>query len=306
MSRRPANGSRPISRGFGPRYLHSCGQLRKGGPDGGVFLFITADHDDLPIPRVPLGFGAVQEARAVADMEELTARGGPRYAASTGGHFHNLLKVGYDKYIAIFVWTSQDMHALIVVAHPDPASLTHAIATQVAQGITGSEPRHSFEIADLAAEAFDPRFTQADVALHLRNAAPSPDVAAEHARIDRADALVLVYPVHWWSFPGLLKGWIDRVFTNGWAYDAGPDGKLLKKLQRLQVHLIASGGADMRTYARHGYFGAMKTQIDHGIFGYCGARVATSELLVASDAGFPASHLDAAHAIGKRIFPLPQ
>lgn len=61
--------------GFGPRYLHSCGQLHKGGPDGGVFLFITADHDDLPVPRFPLGFGAVQEAQAVADMEELTARG---------------------------------------------------------------------------------------------------------------------------------------------------------------------------------------------------------------------------------------
>ena len=193
------------------------------------------------------------------------------------------------------------MHALVVVAHPDQASLTHAIAAQVTHGIAASGPQHSFEIADLAAEAFDPRFTQADVALHLKTAQPMPDVAAEHARIDRADALVLVYPVHWWSFPGLLKGWIDRVFTNGWAYDAGADGGLIKKLQRLDVHLIASGGADMRTYARHGYFGAMKTQIDHGLFGYCGARVATSELLLASDPGFPDSHLAAARAIGGRI-----
>ncbi|MEN4918546.1 NAD(P)H-dependent oxidoreductase [Achromobacter spanius] len=194
------------------------------------------------------------------------------------------------------------MHALIVVAHPDPASLTHAIANHVAQGVTASGPQHSFEMADLASEAFDPRFTQADVALHLTKEHPPADVAAEHARIDRADALALVYPVHWWSFPALLKGWIDRVFTNGWAYDANPDGGVVKKLQRLQVHLIASGGADMRTYARHGYFGAMKTQIDHGIFGYCGARVATSDLLVSSDAGYPAAHLDAAQAIGKRIF----
>jgi NAD(P)H dehydrogenase (quinone) len=194
------------------------------------------------------------------------------------------------------------MHALIVVAHPDPDSLTHAIARHVALGVAGSGSSHTFDVADLAAEAFDPRFTRADVALHLTQANPPADVAAEHARIDRADALVLVYPVHWWSFPALLKGWIDRVFTNGWAYDANADGKVVKLLQRLQVHLVASGGADMRTYARHGYFGAMKTQIDHGIFGYCGARVATSELLVASDAGFPAAHLETAHAIGKRIF----
>lgn len=194
------------------------------------------------------------------------------------------------------------MHALIVVAHPDPASLTHAIADHVAQGVSDAGAPHSFELADLAAEGFDPRFSQADVALHLTRSNPPADVAAEHARIDRADALVLVYPVHWWSFPALLKGWIDRVFTNGWAYDANPDGKVIKRLQRLQVHLIASGGADMRTYARHGYFGARKTQIDHGIFGYCGARVATSDLLVASDAGYPEGHLATARAIGQRLF----
>lgn len=198
------------------------------------------------------------------------------------------------------------MHALIVTSHPDSASLTHAIAAQVAQGITESNTQHSFEIADLASEGFDPRFTQADAALLLKKAEPSPDVATEHARIDRADALVLVYPIYWWSLPGLLKGWIDRVFTNGWAYDENPDGKVMKKLQRLQVHLVAIGGADMRTYARHGYFGAMKMQIDHGIFGYCGARVATSELLLASDSGFPGSHLDAAYAIGGKIFASAQ
>ena len=172
------------------------------------------------------------------------------------------------------------MHALIVVAHPDPASLTHAVAARLAQGIAASGPAHPFEIADLAAQGFDPTFTPADVALHLTQAAPPPDVLAEHARLDRADALALVYPVYWWSFPGLLKGWIDRVFTNGWAYDASADGKLVKKLQRLPVHLVAIGGADMRTYDKHGYFGAMKTQIDHGIFGYCGAPVVTSEFLV--------------------------
>lgn len=194
------------------------------------------------------------------------------------------------------------MHALIVVSHPDQQSFTHAVAAQVAHGVSTSNPHYSFEIADLAAEAFDPRFTELDVALHLQEAGPSADVAAEHVRIDRADALVLVYPIYWWSFPGLLKGWIDRVFTNGWAYEEGQDGKLVKKLRRLPVHLVAIGGANMRTYGRHGYFGAMKTQIDRGIFDYCGARVVTSELLLLSDAQFPDSHFDAARRIGSSIF----
>jgi NAD(P)H dehydrogenase (quinone) len=102
--------------------------------------------------------------------------------------------------------------------------------------------------------------------------------------------------------PGLLKGWIDRVFANGWAYDYSPDTGLVKKLRHLRVHLVAIGGADLRTYARHGYFAAMKTQIDHGIFDYCGACVMTSELLLEPETGDLRTHLDAAHAIGRTLF----
>lgn len=192
------------------------------------------------------------------------------------------------------------MHALIVVAHPDPRSLTHAVAARLAEGI--SQSGHATEVADLMAEGFDPRFSATDHAVHLKEAAPSADVLAEQARIDRADALVLVYPVYWWSMPGLLKGWIDRVFSNGWAYDEIPGGKLEKKLGRLPVHLVALGGAGQRTYQRHGYSSAMKTQIDHGIFDYCGARIVTSELLLPSDMQGLTAHLDTAQAIGGRLF----
>ncbi|WP_372089115.1 NAD(P)H-dependent oxidoreductase [Tistrella mobilis] len=193
------------------------------------------------------------------------------------------------------------MHALIVLSHPDPGSLTHAVAARIADGVT--EAGHSATRADLAAEGFDPRFSAADFAAH-RGRAPIPvDIRAEQQRIDQADALVLVYPVYWWSMPGLLKGWIDRVFSNGWAYDDRSGDGIRKLLGRLPVHLVALGGADLRTYARHGYFGAMRTQIDHGIFDYCGAPVATTELMVDTDPGeTAAAHLDTAHALGRRLF----
>ena len=194
------------------------------------------------------------------------------------------------------------MHALIVTAHPEPQSFTHSVAAHIGQGVSQSGPGNSFEIADLAAEGFDPRFTEADLAVHRKQAPPPADVAAEQARIDHADALVLVYPVYWWSMPGLLKGWIDRVFANGWAYDESPETKLVKKLQHLRVHLVGLGGADTRTYARHGYFDAMKTQIDHGIFDYCGACVVTSKLMLDSQASDQTSHLDAARIIGRNLF----
>ncbi|GHU33249.1 NAD(P)H dehydrogenase (quinone) [Betaproteobacteria bacterium] len=194
------------------------------------------------------------------------------------------------------------MHALIVVSHPNPKSLTHAVAEKIVDGVNSSNPENSAEIADIAAENFDPRFSTSDISTLLREKEPSADIVAEQARIDRSDVLVLVYPVYWWSMPGLLKGWIDRVFTNGWAYDDIPNSKIVKRLRHLQVHLVALGGADMRTYARHGYFGSMKNQIDHGIFNYCGADVVTSELLLQSDANFPSSHFSIARNIGLRIF----
>lgn len=194
------------------------------------------------------------------------------------------------------------MHALIVVSHPLPTSLTHAVAAAVGEGIASAPGGHGHELADLAAEKFDPSFNAHDVSAFFRETGLPEDVAAEQARIDRADALVLVYPVYWWSMPGLMKGWIDRVFSNGWAYEEGPDMKIEKKLGRLAVHLVALGGADHRTYARHGYFGAMKVQIDHGIFDYCGATVKTSELMVPTDGAHAEAHLETARKIGSRIF----
>ncbi|WP_347905319.1 NAD(P)H-dependent oxidoreductase [Pseudomonas purpurea] len=194
------------------------------------------------------------------------------------------------------------MHALIVVAHHDPGSLTHSLAGQIAEGLVQTNPSHSFEIADLFTEGFDPRFTAADTAVHHRETAPPADVAAEQARVDRADALVLVYPVYWWSMPALMKGWIDRVFANGWAFDFSSDAKLVKKLHHLHVHLVGVGGADGETYERHGYAAAMKTQIDHGVFDYCGASVVTSELLLESETRAPAGHLNAARDLGRTLF----
>jgi len=62
--------------GFGPRFLHSTGQLHKGGPDTGVFLQITADPSrDLPIPGWEESFGTLIEAQALGDLASLQRRG---------------------------------------------------------------------------------------------------------------------------------------------------------------------------------------------------------------------------------------
>lgn len=136
----------------------------------------------------------------------------------------------------------------------------------------------------------------------LTRATPPADVQAEQARIDRADALVLAFPIYWWSMPALLKGWVDRVFVNGWAIDYGPDTPVQKKLRHLHVHVLALGAADESAFDRHGYAKAMNTQIDYGIFDYCGARVLTSELLLDSESGTAQAHLHKARTVGQGLF----
>ncbi len=62
--------------GYGPRFLHSTGQLHKGGGDRGVFLQITMeDRPDLAIPGTPHTFGVMKRAQALGDLQALQARG---------------------------------------------------------------------------------------------------------------------------------------------------------------------------------------------------------------------------------------
>ena len=67
---------RPTMFGYGPRYLHSTGQLHKGGPNNGVFLVIAADAaEDLPIPGEPFSFGVLETAQAIGDFQSLDRTG---------------------------------------------------------------------------------------------------------------------------------------------------------------------------------------------------------------------------------------
>ncbi|TDC63807.1 glucose-6-phosphate isomerase [Micromonospora sp. KC207] len=69
---------RPVTFGWGPRFLHSTGQYHKGGPRVGSFLQLTGTvDDDLPVPGKPYSFGGLQAAQAAGDRQALTDRGRP-------------------------------------------------------------------------------------------------------------------------------------------------------------------------------------------------------------------------------------
>jgi transaldolase / glucose-6-phosphate isomerase len=65
-----------VTHGLGPRYLHSTGQLHKGGPNTGLFLQVVDDPgEELPIPGQPFGFAQLIRAQAAGDLESLKERG---------------------------------------------------------------------------------------------------------------------------------------------------------------------------------------------------------------------------------------
>jgi len=66
----------PVTTAYGPRYLHSTGQLHKGGPNTGVFLVVTADPDgDIAIPELNTTFAKLERAQAIGDVKALLAKG---------------------------------------------------------------------------------------------------------------------------------------------------------------------------------------------------------------------------------------
>ncbi|TAL42950.1 MAG: glucose-6-phosphate isomerase, partial [Salinibacterium sp.] len=76
---------RPVTFGWGPRFLHSTGQFHKGGPEVGVFLQIVTNEDvDLAIPDRPFTFGQLIRAQAAGDASVLAEHGRPVLSLSLG------------------------------------------------------------------------------------------------------------------------------------------------------------------------------------------------------------------------------
>ena len=174
------------------------------------------------------------------------------------------------------------MHLLTVFSHPLRNKYPSAVMDAFHQPIINDG--HTIDLLDLHKEAFDPRFNEADHAAFWGQPI-SQEIKQMQARVNRADRLAFVFPVYWWSMPAMMKGWIERVFTEGWAYQYGNGvqdrGKkeLAGKLTNKPTILIGIGGSKQTTYEKYGYERAMKTQIDVGIFSYCGITDVESHLI---------------------------
>lgn len=129
------------------------------------------------------------------------------------------------------------MKCLVVIAHPLEDSLCqslaqHAIATLRARG-------HEVEVEDLYASGFAPALTADERRSYYGVQYDADAVHSQAERLLAAEALVLVFPTWWFSFPAMLKGWFDRVWAPGIAYDHATDlGPIKPRLLHLR-HALA-------------------------------------------------------------------
>jgi NAD(P)H dehydrogenase (quinone) len=191
------------------------------------------------------------------------------------------------------------MHVLTVLCHPNPQSFSHAVAERFIAGATSSG--HSIDFCDLYAEAFDPLLTTRDLEQFEGTRMPD-DVLAHQARVEKAQALCLVFPIWWYGAPAMMKGWFDRVWSAGWAYKwkHDPEGSLLAARP---CALLIPMGASNHQLDRWGYGKEIEHLWRYGILGYCGVDPIRIELLIDSafESGLHAQHLETAYDAGRNI-----
>ncbi|MGC3002211.1 NAD(P)H-dependent oxidoreductase [Streptomyces sp. G35A] len=184
--------------------------------------------------------------------------------------------------------TSQQRKKVLVVrAHPEPRSLNAALADFAVGHLRAAG--HEVRVSDLYAmkwkatvDADDFPDHTADRRLDVLSAHEratlagrlTPDVMAEQEKVRWADAVVLQFPMWWFSVPAILKGWIDRVFTNGFAHGpAVPPPYSEGALGGRRALLSTTIGARQSAFSDRGVHGNLAEvlfPLQHGLFWFTG------------------------------------
>jgi NAD(P)H dehydrogenase (quinone) len=161
------------------------------------------------------------------------------------------------------------MKNLIIYAHPNPASLNHLFKQTVLESLERSE--QEIVIRDLNEISFNPILSLEDMN-GQRMGKVTEDVQIEQDFITWADRIIFIYPIWWTGMPAIMKGYVDRVFSYGFAYryDQGIQKGLLTGKKAI---IINSHGKSNAEYAESGLDKALALTSDTGIFNYCGLKI---------------------------------
>ncbi|HEX7064931.1 MAG TPA: NAD(P)H-dependent oxidoreductase [Bacillales bacterium] len=158
------------------------------------------------------------------------------------------------------------MNHCIIFAHPKTDSFNGAILDTYREALKGQG--HSVEVRDLYRLGFNPVLSWEEYRKQFQGDY-ADDVKAEHAYIQWADAITLVYPVWWAGLPALGKGYLDRVITFGFAYELEGE-KPIPLLNGKKAATIFTSGTPENIYRGTGMANSLKQTIEEGLFDFCG------------------------------------
>lgn len=180
------------------------------------------------------------------------------------------------------------MQALLVYAHPEPRSFNAGLRDITIK--TLQDQGYNVEVSDLYAMNFDAvagrgDFTECknseilNLSLEQRHAAKNgtltPLIAQQLEALQKADLLILHFPLWWFGMPAILKGWIDRVFVSGVVYGRSAQFERGKFLGKRALVCITTGAPEI-SFTSDGINGEMNTLLMpllRGVFGFTGMKV---------------------------------
>ena len=150
----------------------------------------------------------------------------------------------------------------MILCHPEPRSFNHAVAQRACE--TLASLGHTARCHDLYAEGFDPVLTAAEL---RRGTSFEPSVQTHSSELERCGGLVLVHPDWWGGPPALLKGWVDRVFRPGLAYEHEGEEFAAKRIRGL---LAGKSALVFATTDATPPAAALEAFWREGVFAFCG------------------------------------
>ncbi len=161
------------------------------------------------------------------------------------------------------------MKHLIVYTHPNPGSFNHAILMAFVNELEQLD--QELRVRDLYALGFDPVIKMSDYEAVARGEVPE-DIRAEQGHILWADLITCIFPIFWAGLPAVLKGYIERVYSQGFAYRIGKAG-FTGLLKGKKVVIINTTGGSLKLYESSGMLDSIRQSVDGGIFGFCAMEV---------------------------------
>ncbi|MDG6896293.1 NAD(P)H-dependent oxidoreductase [Volucribacter amazonae] len=158
------------------------------------------------------------------------------------------------------------MNHLIIIAHPNKQSFNHAILQNVLA--SSKQLQVETQIRDLYQLDFNPILSWQELTASYQNILPA-EIQREQQFIHNADLITLIYPLWWMGFPAILKGYLDRVLSHGFAYKT--EGEISQGLlQGKKMQQFITLGSNVAQYQAFGWDKSLDDCLVNGLFNYCG------------------------------------